>query len=64
MTEKARGAPRFYSRGGASAKRLLGSSVIRNRGGPRSYSPERSNSKTFKTISKAKLRRPGTRDPL
>ena len=64
MNEKARGAPRFYSRDSASAKRLLGSSVSGNRGGPRSYSPERSNSKTFKTINEAKLRRPGTRDPL
>ena len=63
MNEKARGAPRFYSRGSASAKRLLGSSVSGNRGGPRSYSPKRSNSKTFKAINEAEQGRPGARGP-
>ena len=63
MTEKARGAPRFYSRDGTSAERLLGSSASGNRGGSCSYSPERSNSKTFKAINEAEQGRPGARGP-
>ena len=63
MTEKVRGAPRFYSRGSTSAKRLLDSPVSGDRGGPRSYSPERSNSMTFKAINEAEQGRPGTQGP-